>query len=141
MLGAKSAHALTSHSMASHARSVASTTVPAMSVLAMIVPVMTVPVVIVQPATVHVPMKPAAKPLVIAMAKANAISRHARALSPGAKPALKAAAMIASHPSPPLARRALAASPSASAALAHGVGPMSVGVGTAPSCPVAVARK
>lgn len=136
--------------MASHAKSAASRTARATSVPAMIVLVMTAPVTIVlavtvlkviaHKATVHALMKAAAKPLVIAMVKASAISPHAKARSHAGKPALKAAVMTASHPSLLLAKRPSAASPSASAALAHAVGLMLVVAATALSCHVAAAR-
>jgi hypothetical protein len=112
-----------------------------LTVLVMTVLVMTVLGAIVHKAIVHAPMKRAAKRLAIVMAKASAITPHARALLHAGKPALKAVPMTASQRSLPQARRPSAASQSASVALAHAVALMSVAVVTAPSCHVAAVRK
>ena len=120
--------------------SVLVTTVHAMIALVTIVLAVTVLKVIAHKATVHALMKAAAKPLVIAMVKASAISPHARARSHAGKPVLKAAAMIVSQRSLLPAKRPSAASPSASGALARAVGPMLVAAVTAPSYHVAAVR-
>ena len=96
MQAAKSVHALISRSIQSHAKSAASKTghvtiAPATTGL-----VMTVLGVIVHKVTAHAPMKRAAKRLAIVMAKASAITPHAKARPHAGKPALKAVPMIAS---------------------------------------------
>ena len=75
--------------------------VPMLTVLVMTVHAMTVlggtaHKGIARKAIVHAPMKRAAKPLAIVMAKASAITPHARALPHAGKPALKAVPMTAS---------------------------------------------
>ena len=60
---------------------------------------LTVLAAIVHKVTVHAPMKRVAKHLAIVMAKASAITPHARALPRAGKPALKVALMIASRAS------------------------------------------
>ena len=116
MQAVRSVHALTSRSIQSHAKSAASktghvtiapaTTVHVMIVLLLIVPMLTVLAMTVHATTVlgatvhkvivHALMKRAAKRLAIAMAKASAITPHARARPHAGKPALKAVPMIAS---------------------------------------------
>jgi hypothetical protein len=117
MQAAKSVRVLISRSTQSHAKSAASktghvtiapaTTVHVMIVLLLIVPMLTVHVMtvhattvlgaIVHKVTAHALMKRGAKHLAIAMAKASAITPHAKALPHAEKPALKAAPMIASR--------------------------------------------
>ena len=117
MQAAKSVHALISRSIRSHAKSAASktghvtiapaTTVLVMIVLLLIVPATTVLVMTglvmtglgatVHKVTAHALMKRGAKHLAIAMAKASAITPHARARPHAGKPALKAVLMIASR--------------------------------------------
>ena len=117
MQAAKSVHALTSRSIQSHAKSAASkivhvTIVPATTVLVTIVLLLIVPMLTVLAMTVHATtvlgaivhkvivhalMKRGAKHLAIAMAKASAITPHAKALPHAGKPALKAVPMTASR--------------------------------------------
>lgn len=95
-----------SRSIQSHAKSAASKTghvtiAPATTVLVMIVLLLTVHVMTdlgatVHKVTAHALMKRGAKHLAIAMAKASAITPHARARPHAGKPALKAVPMIAS---------------------------------------------
>lgn len=116
MQAVKSVHALTSRSIQSHAKSAASkivhvTIAPATTVLVMIVLLLTVPMLTglvmtglvmtglgatVHKVTAHALMKRGAKHLAIAMAKASAITPHAKARPHAGKPALKAVPMIAS---------------------------------------------
>ena len=151
MQAVKSGRALTSRSIQSHAKSAASKIVRVTIVLVMIVPMLTVLVMtvlvmtvlgaIVHKAIVHAPMKRAAKRLAIVMAKASAITRHARALPHAGKPVLKVVPMIASRASQLQVRKPSVASRSVSGARAHAVGPMLVAAVTAPSCHVAAVRK
>ena len=151
MPAVKSVHALTSRSIQSRAKSAASRIVRVTIALATTVLVMTAlggtahkgtaHKGIARKAIVHAPMKRVVKHLAIVMAKASAITPHARALPHAGKPALKAVPMIASRASQPQARKPSAPSPSASVALAHVVALMSGAVVTAASYPVAVARK
>jgi carbon starvation protein CstA len=146
MQAVKSVRALTSRSIQSHAKSAASKIVRVtiglvMTVLVMTVLVMTVLGAIVHKAIVHAPMKRAAKRLAIVMAKASAITRHARALPHAGKPVLKVVPMIASRASQLQVRKPSVASRSVSGARAHAVGPMLVAAVTAPSCHVAAVRK
>jgi hypothetical protein len=120
--------------------------VPLLTVLVMIARAMTVHATTVLGATVHkvtahALMKRGAKHLAIVMAKASAITPHARALPHAGKLALKAVPMIASRASQQRARKPSAASQSASVALAPVVARMSVAGVIAPSCPVAAVRK
>ena len=114
MQAVKSVRVLISRSTQSHAKSAASKTghvtiAPAMTVPVRTVPVMIVPLLIVHAMTVLgatarkgivlAPMKRVAKHLAIVMAKASAITPHARALHRAGKPALKAVPMTASRAS------------------------------------------
>ncbi len=146
MPAGKSVHALISRSIQSHAKSATSKIVHATIVPVMIVPLLTVlvmiaPAMTVHKVTAHALMKRAAKPLAIVMAKASAITPHARALPHAGKPALKVVPMIASRASQLQVRKPSVASRSVSGARAHAVALMSVAVVTAPSCHVAAVHK